>query len=893
MIGGNLPAFGPGEWPKKKPGLSASMLHRVLNPVVILGAAIVALCWSEVAYQLHSDYTETINLAVERGDSMAKLFEKDTVRLLKSIDTTLLLLRQAYQNDPRNFDLDKTARQSGLIGDVATEFGQITADGYLIQTTSGRLAAPIYVGDRKHFIAQQNNLKDELFISDPVFLRSTGKYSIPVARQLRAPDGSFAGIITGQVDPFFAEQFSQTLKLGHGSNISIRGLDGVLRASYGFVKPPMQQTVVIREALAHDRNGHVWGGGAADGVNRLVTYRTLSDYPLVITIGESEEHIFADFHHHRLIYVLIATALTLVTVIFVIIILQRQTALERANSRLKTVNGQFDTALSRISQGITMYDSDHRLVVWNDRFVKIYGFPPELITVGRPFREILAYQSKTGNIKQDPDRYMAIRMERLSKDQIYSAQHLLTNGRTVAVFNHALENGGWVSTHEDITDRKNSETRIEQLAHFDTLTGLANRNLFKEQVEETLARYRQQEGGFAVILLDLDKFKGVNDTLGHQCGDLLLKGVANRIKTTIRDVDLAARLGGDEFAVLVQQGKGGLRERLEAQAARLIAAVSAPYVIDGHPVVVGCSIGIALIPQHGERIDEVLRNADLALYKSKSAGRNCFHIYSTEMKAEADQRSALEIDLREAIWGDQLDVHYQPVIELDTGRVVSVEALARWNHKTKGSIPPSEFIPVAEEAGLIVELGNWIMLKACHDAMRMPRDIKVAVNLSPVQFAKSNVVEAAMFATAESGLAEERLELEITEGVLLEETEQNLVTLRQLKDLGISIALDDFGVGFSSLAYLTVFPFDKVKIDKSFIDRLDRPETSAVIASIVQLTTSLNRSTVAEGIETQDQLDRVRSLGLKFGQGYLFSKPVPASELTFEPMIKGARSKAA
>ena len=351
------------------------MLRRLLNPIVILGAAIIALCWSEITYQLHSDYTETIDLAVERGDSMAKLFEKDTIRLLKSIDTILLLLRQAYQNDPGNFDLVKTARRSGLVGDVATEFGQITANGYLIQTTSGPLAAPIYLGDRKHFIAQMDNPKDELFIGDPVSLRSTGKYSIPVARRLLAPDGRFAGIITGQVDPLFAEQFSQTLKLGRGSNISIRGLDGVLRASYGFVKPPVQSTAVMKEALTHARNGHFWGGGAADGVSRLVTYRTLSDFPLVITIGESEEHIFADFRHHRLIYVLIAAALTLVTIVFVVIILQRQSALERTNGRLKTVNGQFDTALSHISQGITMYDGDHKLVVWNDRFAKIYGFP--------------------------------------------------------------------------------------------------------------------------------------------------------------------------------------------------------------------------------------------------------------------------------------------------------------------------------------------------------------------------------------------------------------------------------------------------------------------------------------------------------------------------------------
>ena len=376
------------------------MLRRLLNPVAILGAAIIALCWSEIAYQLHSDYTETIDLAVERGDSMAKLFEKDTIRLLKSIDTILLLLRQAYQNDPENFDLINTARMSGLVGDVATEFGQITAIGYLIRSTSGPLVTPIYVGDRKHFIAHLDNPKDELFIGDPVFLRSTGKYSIPISRRLRAPDGSFAGVITGQVDPLFAEQFSQTLKLGPGSNISIRGLDGVLRASYGFVKPPVQTTSVMKEALTHARDGHFWGAGAADGVNRLVTYRTLSDYPLVITIGESEEHIFADFRHHRLIYVLIAAALTLVTVVFVVIILQRQ-------RRLETVNGRFDTALSHISQGITMYDGDHKLVVWNDRYAKIYGFPPELVTVGRPFRELLTYQIESGNIDQDCDRYMA------------------------------------------------------------------------------------------------------------------------------------------------------------------------------------------------------------------------------------------------------------------------------------------------------------------------------------------------------------------------------------------------------------------------------------------------------------------------------------------------------
>jgi EAL domain-containing protein (putative c-di-GMP-specific phosphodiesterase class I) len=288
-----------------------------------------------------------------------------------------------------------------------------------------------------------------------------------------------------------------------------------------------------------------------------------------------------------------------------------------------------------------------------------------------------------------------------------------------------------------------------------------------------------------------------------------------------------------------------------------------------------------LVPAHGERIDEVLRNADLALYRSKSEGRNRFQIYSEQMKAEADRRSALEIDLREAIWGDQLEVHYQPVVDIVSRRVVSVEALARWNHQTRGPIPPSEFIPVAEQTGLIVELGNWIMLQACRDATLMPSNIKVAINLSPVQFAESNIVEWASFALADSGLRAERLEFEITEGVLLEETERNLNSLRELKHMGISIALDDFGVGYSSLAYLTKFPFDKVKIDRSFIDALDRTETSAVISSIVELAKSLNLAIIAEGIETKDQRKRIRSLGIKFGQGFLFAEPVPLDRLMF------------
>jgi diguanylate cyclase (GGDEF)-like protein len=854
-------------------------LRRLRNPVVIFGIVIILLCWVGACVQMFADRAAAIRSAIERGDTAARLFEKDTTSLIKGIDAIMLLLRQAYEDDPQRFDLIGLANKARLGSDVSTEIFLIGPDGYLTQRTTDIRRDPVYLGDRLHFRAQVDAKQDDLFIGTPIIQRTTGRPAIQVTRRLRAADGSFAGILSAALDPQFVEQFSQTLKLGPGSNIGLRGFDGVLRASYGFVEAPARQTPVMADALAHAPEGYVWGEGQADGIRRLVSYRTIAGYPLVMTVGEAEAHIFENANRQALIYFGIAAALTLLTAYFITAIVRRQSVLEGLNARLSTLNRHFDAALGHMSQGICMYDGDHRLVMWNDRFVQLYGFPPELVTLGRPFKELFGHLVATGKITEQPDRYAAARAERLASEKIFSAQHALADGRTIAVISHAMSNGGWVSTHEDITDRKNSEIRIEQLAHFDGLTGLANRNLFKERLEAALAKHRRVGTEFAVFLLDLDRFKSVNDTLGHQGGDKLLKLIAGRIMAACGEDDIPARLGGDEFAVIAMPREGDLPRSAEILASRLIEAISAPDGIDGRHVVVGCSIGIALVPAHGERIDEILRNADLALYRSKGQGRNCFQIYSEQMKAEADRRSALEIDLREAIWGDQLEVCYQPVVDIVSRRVVSVEALARWNHPTRGPIPPTEFIPVAEQTGLIVDLGNWIMLQACRDATQMSSHIKMAVNLSPVQFAESNIVEWASFALADSGLPAERLEFEITEGVLMEDTERNLNFLRELKKLGISIALDDFGVGYSSLAYLTKFPFDKVKIDKSFIDTLDRTETSAVISSIVDLANSLKLAILAEGIETEDQRKRVRSLGIKFGQGFLFAEPMPLNRL--------------
>jgi diguanylate cyclase (GGDEF)-like protein len=434
---------------------------------------------------------------------------------------------------------------------------------------------------------------------------------------------------------------------------------------------------------------------------------------------------------------------------------------------------------------------------------------------------------------------------------------------------------------DDVTDRRQSEHKIEQLAHYDTLTGLANRNLFKDRIEESLSRLQRLRTEFAVLMVDLDKFKTVNDTLGHQAGDTLLKQVSDRIKGVIREVDIPARLGGDEFALIVLPGEGSLHDGGRTLAARLIDALRAPYEIDGQEAVVGCSIGIAVAPAHGETIDELLRNADLALYKSKDAGGNCFHFYSHEFKAAADKRNALESDLRRAIWREEFEIYYQPVVSTQTERIIAVEALVRWHHPTRGFLGPGEFIGLAEETGLVVPLGEWVLAKACVDAKQMPEEIKIAVNLSPVQFSKSNVLDVVTKALAASQLPAGRLEIEITENVLLKETSQNSETLHDLKNLGVSIALDDFGVGYSSLSYLTSFPFDKVKIDRTFVEKLDRPESRAVIGSIQQLSRTLNLRTCVEGVETESQFRAVVNFGVDLCQGYFFGVPAPLAEIDF------------
>ncbi len=430
----------------------------------------------------------------------------------------------------------------------------------------------------------------------------------------------------------------------------------------------------------------------------------------------------------------------------------------------------------------------------------------------------------------------------------------------------------------DVTAKRQAEARIAHMAHHDALTSLPNRVLFHERLDEALLRVRRDRDKFAVLYLDLDQFKSVNDTLGHAAGDKLLMAVAERLRTCLRGSDMVAKFGGDEFAVL-QMGLAGPPEA-GILAERIVTLLSEPYDIEGQQAVIGTSVGIALAPADGETSDQLLRNADMALYQAKEDGRCTFCFFQPGMGASLRAHHTLELDLRKALGASEFEVYYQPLVTLETGVICGFEALLRWHHPLRGMVAPAEFIPLAEEIGLIVPIGEWVLRQACAEAAGWPDDLKVAVNLSPVQFKKGNLPQMVFATLASTGLPAARLELEITESIFLAESKANLATLRRLRALGVSISMDDFGTGYSGLSYLRAFPCDKIKIDRSFISELsESADCMAIIKAITNLGSNLGIPTLAEGVETETQLAWLREAGCTEMQGYLFSRPVPASEI--------------
>jgi diguanylate cyclase (GGDEF)-like protein len=560
-------------------------------------------------------------------------------------------------------------------------------------------------------------------------------------------------------------------------------------------------------------------------------------------------------------------------------------ALLAKQTEIETLNQRFEFAIQNMSRGLSMFDKSQRLIVCNNRYRDLYGLTEELAQPGAAFNDIIAHRIKagTGRAGETPDQP---RLPWPCDDPAWATQteqimltHDLADGRIIQIAYQPLHGGGWVALHADVTEERRQEARIEKLAHFDSVTGIPNRHFFKQRLDE-LTQALPVGGAFAVHWIDLDRFKAVNDTFGHPVGDALLQQVAARLTRAVRSEDFVARLGGDEFAVI--QMKASQANEIQPLAERLIKVLSEPYMLGTQRLEIGASVGVVIAPDHGMTAKDLIRKADIGLYQAKAKGRGRFVLFEDALVQEITARRSLEVDLLEAMANGDFELYYQPILDLARAEVVVCEALMRWTHAKRGPVSPAVFIPLAEEIGAISELGAFALKRACADAMGWPAHIKVAVNLSAMQFVDGGVLETVMDALHVTGLPPARLELEITETALMRDDAATIETLEQLRSLGISIALDDFGTGYSSLNYLRRLPFDKIKIDQSFIrDMPSHTECVAIVRAVTDLAKSLGITTVAEGVETVDHLARVRAAGCNAVQGYLISRPVRLQSLAF------------
>jgi diguanylate cyclase (GGDEF)-like protein len=560
------------------------------------------------------------------------------------------------------------------------------------------------------------------------------------------------------------------------------------------------------------------------------------------------------------------------------------TALEtkRRNAELATSYKEqanlFDAALNNMSHGLVMFDANGALLVWNNKMAEIIGSRTSGMRTGQSLSEFLATIDRPGSDGTAECLLTAAIRNCVTSGNTAQRFVKLSDGRAVAVSCQSTGDGNTIIVFEDVTEQARAHERIEQLAWTDELTGLMNRASFKEVLGRMLALPRSG-AQLALHLIDLDHFKSVNDTLGHPVGDLLLVAASQRIRDCCGPSSHIARLGGDEFVVVQRLESASDAPALDL-AARLIHAIDLPFKIGDNIINVGASIGVALAPLHGDSYDVLLKRADMALYEAKAKGRNAARLFEAGMDEHAQQRRMLELDIRAALAEQQFTLAFQPIVDLAAGRVATFECLLRWRHPTRGAVSPAEFVPVAEETGLIIELGRWVLREACATAATWPEELAVAVNFSATQFADRDFPDFLAEVLARTGLAPGRLELEITETALLDSSPATLDMLARFRAMGVRISLDDFGTGYSSLSQLRTFPFNKIKIDGSFIRDLGRSASSiAVVRAVTSIGGVLGITVVAEGVETEEQLQVLSAAGCDQIQGYLFGRPIAAAEV--------------
>ena len=860
----------------------------------VLGAATLAL--SLTVWWLRSD---AIDDASKDAANLAIVLAEQTTRSVQSIELVLnevqehlerigVTTPEAFRRLLHGEDTFKllTERLSHLSN--AALIALIDNRGRLVSSTNQWPFPSTDLSDHENFQHFLKNDDKGIYIAKPVIDRFKGEQIVLFSKRFNNANNVFIGMISVGVKLTYFQQIYGSIDSLPNQTIALLRNDG---------------TVILRHPDTKDRAGmkipavSPWyrlisqGGGTYrspgyfDGIARQIAVRPLSAYPLVIDVTVSEAAALASWRNHAS-FIAFGTLLALFCSAFLLkamsikvrLLIDSDATSAKITRELQRANVTIDAALNNMSQGLVMFDSSARLIVCNQRYRELYGVSSEAVQPGCTIREILDQRVAAGNLfVDDVDQHIAEILAGVARGLEFSRTVTLRDGRIIRSVNHPTADGGWVATLEDITEEKRAEERIVHVAHHDALTGLPNRILFAEQLEQALKRVRRGER-LAVFYIDLDHLKRVNDTLGHPIGDKLLKGVADRLRGCVRDIDTVGRLSGDEFAI-IQSSIDGPADA-GALAIRIREAIRAPADLNGHQVVMDASIGISIAPDNGTEPDALLKTADIALYEAKNNGRGTYCFFESEMNERMQVRGKLEQDLQRALANGEFELFYQPIVNLRDKKIRAFEALLRWHHPERGMVSPSEFIPVAEEMGLIIPLGEWVLRTACAEVATWPSEINVSVNVSPLQLTNKDLVNVVVGALASARIPATRLEIEITESVFFEKTFANIFTLKQLHELGVRFVMDDFGTGYSSLGYLLIFPFSKIKIDRSFITGLsDKKESRAIVRAVANLARDLNMIVTAEGVETDQQLEQVRILGCTEMQGYLFSRPLPAAEI--------------
>jgi diguanylate cyclase (GGDEF)-like protein len=861
------------------PNLQSSIPRRSISGYVLGGILLIAAIAVGTAMMVGSfreralrsserELENTVLLLARHFDQQFEEFEVVQKDLVTYIRSTGIASTDAFRRQMSSNNLREILKNNGS-PDVAG-VNIFDSDGMLIN--SSMWPRPVVsIADRAYFRAARLDPASTQASIELVKSRLSGNgWTALISRTITGSGGEFLGLVTRGIATASFEEFFAPLALGNDAAISMFHRDGTMLARYPHIEELIGQNFSkgpFFEVLANADHGSVRKKSIVDGRDRLGAVRQLNKFPIVVVASTSVSSALADWRGQTRLLIGVAGLSVLVIVVMMFLIIRQ----------LSVQHQRLGIAVNNMTQSLLLFDSSHRLIICNQRYIEMFRLSPELVRPGCSLRDLIAYRKNIGSFSGDIDEYCASVLRNVALGKVTLNVVENPDGRSIQIVNQPLADGGWVTTLEDVTERKRVDERITHLAHFDALTDLPNRVLFQERLEGAMALIVDGEQ-LALLYIDIDEFKGVNDSLGHRVGDQLLKSVADSLWDCIDETGIVARLGGDEFAVVQTALKSP--EDIAALVTRIYQSIRQPRECLGHMLTTDASIGIAFASQESIGMEQLLTNADLAMYSAKSAGRRTYRFFKPEMDVRMKARHSLEVDLRQAIIDGGFEVYYQPIVDLQSNRISGCEALLRWHHPQRGMISPAEFIPVAEETGLINELGEWVLTTACVEAATWPDNIKIAVNVSPVQFRSGTLSLKVVAALAISGLSAGRLELEITEAVLIRDDEAALAILHQCRRLGVRIALDDFGTGYSSLSYLQRFPFDKIKIDRCFIKDIAEPGGApCIVQAVVSIATTRHITTTAEGVETERQRELLRKLGCTEMQGYLFSPAKPAADL--------------